>query len=158
MRSKRTVFLPVFSLLAVAILCGIPLLLFSAAESPDTVLATMQKELQRASAALAKSDPALYFLSYSVADMDSASMLAANGSLVVSSHEQERQAAVTMRVGSPALDNTHGQSRPTGMSSGFLPLGDDPDATARPVATHQSRIRKGSPGLCAGQDSIRGAS
>jgi predicted Zn-dependent protease len=91
----------------------------------------MQKELQRASAALAKSDPALYFLSYSVADMDSASMLAANGSLVVSSHDQQRQAAVTMRVGSPALDNTHGQSRPTGMSSGFLPLGDDPDATAR---------------------------
>jgi TldD protein len=130
MRSKRTVFLPVFSLLAVAILCGIPLLLFSAAESPDTVLATMQKELQRASAALAKSDPALYFLSYSVADMDSASMLAANGSLVVSSHDQERQAAVTMRVGSPALDNTHGQSRPTGMISGFLPLGDDPGATA----------------------------
>ena len=54
-----------------------------------------------------------------------------NGSLVVSSHEQERQADVTMRVGSPALDNTHAQSRATGMTSGFLPLGDDPDATAR---------------------------
>jgi TldD protein len=131
MRPKRTVVPPVFSLLVVAMLCGIPLLFLYAAESPDTLLATMQKELQRASTALAKSDPALYFLSYSVADMDSASMLAANGSLVVSSHEQERQAAVTMRVGSPALDNTHGQSRPTGMSSGFLPLGDDPDATAR---------------------------
>ena len=36
-----------------------------------------------------------------------------------------------MRVGSPSLDNTHSQSRPSGITSGLLPLGDDPDATAR---------------------------
>src|SRR6201984_769616 len=36
-----------------------------------------------------------------------------------------------MRVGSPALDNTHGQSRSSGMTSGTLPLGDDPDAISR---------------------------
>jgi TldD protein len=131
MRSIRPAFWSIFPLLVVVILCGIPLLVFSAAGNPDTLLATMQKELQRASAALAKSDPAPYFLSYSVADLDSAAVVAMNGSLVVSSHLQERQASVTMRVGSPALDNTHGQSRPTGMTSGLLPLGDDPDATAR---------------------------
>jgi TldD protein len=36
-----------------------------------------------------------------------------------------------MRVGSPALDNTHSQSRPSGIASGALPLRDDPDAIAR---------------------------
>jgi len=38
---------------------------------------------------------------------------------------------VTMRVGTPALDNTHGQSRASGVTSGTLPLGDDTDAIAR---------------------------
>jgi len=131
MRSRKRGSWSKFSLVVLAVLCGIPLLVSSAAGNPDTLLATMQKELQRAIAALAKSDPAAYFLSYSVADMDSAALVAMNGSLVVSSHEQERQAAVTMRVGSSALDNTHGQSRPTGMTAGVLPLGDDPAATAR---------------------------
>jgi predicted Zn-dependent protease len=36
-----------------------------------------------------------------------------------------------MRVGTPVLDNTHGQSRSSGMTSGSLPLDDDPDAVAR---------------------------
>ena len=36
-----------------------------------------------------------------------------------------------MRVGSPALDNTHGQSRASGMVSGSLPFGSDSDAIAR---------------------------
>ena len=131
MRSVRPAFWSILPLLVVAILCSIPLLVLSAAGNPDTLLATMQKELQRANAALAKSDPAPYFLSYSVADLDSAAVVATNGSLVISSHQQERQAAVIMRVGSPALDNTHDQSRPSGMTSGLLPLGDDLDATAR---------------------------
>jgi TldD protein len=34
-------------------------------------------------------------------------------------------------VGTPQLDNTHGQSRGSGMTSGSLPLNDDPDAEAR---------------------------
>jgi TldD protein len=38
---------------------------------------------------------------------------------------------VTMRVGSPALDNTHGQSRASGVTSGALPLADDQDAIGR---------------------------
>src|SRR5260370_13677912 len=36
-----------------------------------------------------------------------------------------------MRVGAPELDNTHGQSRPSGVNSGSLPLGNDADAIAR---------------------------
>src|SRR4029077_4074097 len=40
-------------------------------------------------------------------------------------------ADVTMRVGTPELDNTHGQSRPSGVASGSLPVGNDADAIAR---------------------------
>jgi predicted Zn-dependent protease len=36
-----------------------------------------------------------------------------------------------MRVGSAQLDNTHTVSRPSGITSGLLPLDDDPDAAAR---------------------------
>src|SRR5260370_2292138 len=36
-----------------------------------------------------------------------------------------------MRVGSPALDNTHGQSRVSRRGSGPVPLGDDPAAISR---------------------------
>lgn len=118
-------------LIIYSVLFGVPLLMFSAGADPDTLLATMQRELQRASAALSKSDPAPYYMSYSVSDIDGTTIAAMNGSLVASLHPQQRQADVEMRVGSPALDNTHRQGRASGMSSGILPLDGDPDATAR---------------------------
>jgi TldD protein len=132
MQGKRSKARPAVQLLLISgILCGIPLLVLAAEANPDALLATMQRELQRASAALAKSDPAPYYVSYSVSDFDGATVAPMNGSVVVSSHEQQRQADVEMRVGSPALDNTHGQSRASGMGSGTVPLDGDPDATAR---------------------------
>jgi len=97
----------------------------------DGVLATMKGELARATTELHKSDPAPYFLSYTVNDQSLVVMIGAYGSLLTNASMQRRQADVTMRVGSPALDNTHGQSRPSGMSSASLPLGDDQDAIAR---------------------------
>ena len=97
----------------------------------DAVLKVMQTELSRASASLAKSDPAPYFISYTVNDQSMVVLVGAYGSLLTDVSLDRRQADVTMRVGSPALDNTHGSSRPSGMSSGSLPLGDDPDALAR---------------------------
>src|SRR5262249_49574030 len=53
------------------------------------------------------------------------------GALLSDAAVKRRSVDVTMRVGSPDLDNTHGQSRSTGMTSGVLPLQDDSDATAR---------------------------
>jgi len=97
----------------------------------DPVLKTMQSELTRANAALAKSDPAPYYLSYTVYDQNLVILAGAYGSLLNDSVFHRRQADVHMRVGSPALDNTHGQSRPTGVVSGTLPLGADSDAIAR---------------------------
>ncbi|HJZ66022.1 MAG TPA: metallopeptidase TldD-related protein [Candidatus Acidoferrum sp.] len=102
-----------------------------APEAPDVVLKAMQGELGRATAGLAKSEPAPYYLGYTVYDQNLVILVGAYGSLLTDTAVQRRQADVTMRVGSPALDNTHGQSRPSGMSSVTLPLGDDQDAIAR---------------------------
>jgi TldD protein len=97
----------------------------------DPVLKAMQTELLRASTDLGKSDPAPYFTSYTVNDQDVVVLAGSYGSLITDAAVRRRQADVTMRVGSPALDNTHGQSRPSGMTSGPLPLGDEPEAIAR---------------------------
>lgn len=99
--------------------------------APDPVLVTMKTELARASAGLAKSDPAPYYMSYTVYDQDVVVIVGAYGSLLTNAALERRQADVVVRVGSPVLDNTHGQSRSSGMTSGALPTGDNTDATAR---------------------------
>jgi TldD protein len=97
----------------------------------DPVLGVMQAELSRATSELAKSDPAPYYLGYAVNEQEVTVLVGSYGSLLTDASVRRRQADVTMRVGSPALDNTHGQSRSSGMTSGSLPLGNDPDALAR---------------------------
>ena len=126
----RKAFLRLFICFFVAA-CGIPLAALHSAPRPDVLLDTMQRELHRAIASLEKSDPATYYLSYSVADATSVTIAGTAGSLIVSSEGHRRQADVMMRVGSTALDNTHGQNRPSGIASGSLPLSDDPDSIAR---------------------------
>ena len=97
----------------------------------DALLQIMKSELDRARKDLAKSDPAPYFLSYTIYDQDQILIAASYGGLLTDSAERKRTADVTMRVGTPELDNTHGQSRQSGMTSGPLPLNDDSDAIAR---------------------------
>lgn len=101
------------------------------AAAPDLLMSTMKAELTRATAALAKSDPAPYYLSYTVYDQSLIILAGSYGSLLTDTSMHRREADVTMRIGSPALDNTHGQSRPSGMVSGSLPFGDDTNAIAR---------------------------
>src|SRR6266478_5567027 len=101
------------------------------AKAGDPILKVMEAELSRATTSLSKADPAPYFVSYTVNDQDIVVLVGAYGSLLTDAALQRRQADVVMRVGSPALDNTHGQSRASGMTSGTLPLGDDPDAISR---------------------------
>jgi len=97
----------------------------------DPILKIMQGELARATASLTKSEPAPYYLSYAVNDQDIVVLIGSYGSLLTDAGLRRRQADVTMRIGTPTLDNTHGQSRSSGMTSGSLPLGDDPNAIAR---------------------------
>src|ERR1700730_9642034 len=112
-------------------LCGISLAVLSSPGRSDILLSAMQSELERATASLSKANPAPYSVSYTVADTNSYSMIATNGSLILSNDSHRRQADVMMRVGSAALDNTHSQSRPSGIVSGMLPLNDEKDAIAR---------------------------
>jgi len=97
----------------------------------DPVLGAMQGELARATAELGKQEQPPYYLSYTVYDQDYVVLVGAYGSLLSNTTAQRRFADVTMRVGAPELDNTHGQSRATGITSGTLPLGNDQDALAR---------------------------
>ena len=103
----------------------------SAAVSSDAILSTMQTELVRAKNDLGKSDPAPYFMSYTVYDVDQVTIAASYGGLLRNDAIRRRSADVTMRVGTSQLDNTHGQSRSSGMTSGTLPLNDSPAAESR---------------------------
>jgi len=66
---------------------------------PDPVLKVMQTELKRATTSLAKSDPAPYYMSYTVYDQTSLVLAGSYGSLTTNAGFHRRQADVTMRVG-----------------------------------------------------------
>ncbi len=100
-------------------------------KNPDLLLSILQQELHRATKELAKSDPAPYFISYSIFDQDALIIASSYGSLLNSFGGHRRSADVTMRVGNHALDNTHEGNRSSGMTSGSLPVGGDADAIAR---------------------------
>jgi TldD protein len=135
MKSKKA------ALLAIPVLLiAIPTALFSqkpprgetaATGSDNLLLATMEKELRRGQSELAKQDPAPYFASYNVTDGESLVILSAQGAILNSTRTHNRAADVSMRIGTPALDNTHDKERASGITSGQLPLRDDPDAIAR---------------------------
>jgi TldD protein len=101
------------------------------AVNDDVLLSTMEKELHRGQSELAKQDPAPYFASYNVTDGEALVILGAQGAVLTSTRTHRRSADVSMRIGSPTLDNTHDQERSSGLTSGQLPLQDDPDAIAR---------------------------
>jgi predicted Zn-dependent protease len=103
---------------------------YPSGDKPDVLLSTMQAELQRAQTSLGKLDPAPYFLSYSVYDESVAIAVGSQGSLVNSTQARHRAAEVTMRIGTAALDNSHGVNRASATTFGALPLGDDRDAIA----------------------------
>src|SRR5437879_3427393 len=103
----------------------------AAAIAADPVLKAMQNEIARATAELGKAEQPPYYLGYTVYDQDFVVLVGAYGSLLTDSAVQRRFADVTMRVGTPELDNTHGQSRPSGVTSGSLPVGNDADAISR---------------------------
>jgi TldD protein len=99
-------------------------------EKNDALTSAMQQELQRARNELGKLDPAPYFISYSVYDQTTAVAVGSQGTLINSVHTRGRSADVIVRVGTPALDNTHEENRSSALSSGALPLEDDGDAIA----------------------------
>jgi predicted Zn-dependent protease len=134
MRSEKAASFRIFRilLLVAAFLSEKPLRAEAPLKAPDDLLlATMEKELHRGQSELAKQDPAPYFASYNVTDGESLVILSAQGGILTSTRTRHRAADVSMRIGAPALDNTHDQERFSGITSGKLPQRDDPDAIAR---------------------------
>ncbi len=108
----------------------------------------MQSELERAKTSLAQSDPAPYFISYEVYDQHSLTVAGTYGTIVTSAAGNHRWADVTMRVGTPSLDNTHNENRESGITSGALPLMNDRDAIARTLWELTNReYRRATPAL-----------
>src|ERR1700757_4920593 len=128
-RMNRRFLRPAVFLLAISL--AVPPTYFTSASQPDVLLTSMQRELQRATAALAKANPAPYYISYTAADINATVIYGISGSIAISNSIQRRQADVIMRVGSAALDNTHSKSRASGILSSTLPLSDNPDAIGR---------------------------
>jgi TldD protein len=111
-----------------------------AAATEPALMQSMQTELHRAMTSLGtamqpgQSDdaqPKPYFVSYSVADAQSVSMAAQYGAITSSNESHRRTADVQVRIGSPTLDNTHGDHRASALTTMPLPLTDDPAALAR---------------------------
>ena len=122
------------------------------AGKPDPVLLdTMSGELHRALSSLGNGtmapaaagkapagsgkapavQPKPYFLSYSVADAQSISLTAQYGAITGDEENHSRMADVQVRLGSPVLDNTHGDHRTSALTTMPLPLGDDRAAIER---------------------------
>ncbi len=124
-------------------LAGLALLfpVTSRAQSTTPVLLdAMTTELHRAFTSLGKpasgspdADKQLppYFLSYSVSDASAVSIRAQFGAVVDSSANHVRVADVQVRLGSPKLDNTHGDHRGSAVNSLQLPLGDNREGLVR---------------------------
>ncbi|HZU30114.1 MAG TPA: metallopeptidase TldD-related protein [Candidatus Angelobacter sp.] len=115
----------------------------SAPASPNPVLLqAMQQELDRAMAALSKADPAPYFISYSAREQSERVMVASQGAILTNFHHRDRLADISVRIGSPDLDNTHGSSRASGIITTTLPLEDKPDVIARVLWLNTDRMYK----------------
>jgi predicted Zn-dependent protease len=72
-----------------------------------------------------------YFISYSVADAEAVSISAQYGAIVSSTQRHVRTADVQVRLGTPALDNTHDTHRTSALTTFPLPLSDDRMAIER---------------------------
>jgi TldD protein len=107
----------------------------NAQQPSPALLEAMTGELHRAFTSLGKAgdDKQLppYFLSYTVSDASYVTIRAQYGGLADSSANRLREADVQVRVGAPALDNTHGTHRASAVNSMELPLGDDREALER---------------------------
>jgi len=97
---------------------------------------TLARELDRNFKELkAKADPAPYYLSYEVEESESDGLSATLGAVEAKGRSARRNLDVSIRVGSPQLDNYHmvEGDRPRMASSVLLPMENRPAALARPA-------------------------
>ena len=117
------------------LLLGVTLAVVCRAQT-SPLLNILSEELERNFTALkAKADPAPYFLSYSVVEQQTQVLSGSFGTLQAQAKNNSRVFDVSVRVGSPKLDNYHQTrgERPQFTSTQFLPLEDKPDAIKRRI-------------------------
>jgi len=103
---------------------------------------TLQQELERAMSSLAKADPAPYFISYSANEEYGSVIAGSQGAILASSSRHDRTVDISVRVGSRALDNTHGENRFSAIANAALPVEDKSDAIARVLWLNTDRMYK----------------
>lgn len=118
--------------LLLPLLVSLPL----AAASPPSLLDILSEELQRNFSILKdKADPPPYYMAYAVTEAETQVLSASIGTITSRNQGHARYLDITVRVGSPALDNYHiikGERRSFTPGSIF-PLDDVPDAIRRKV-------------------------
>jgi TldD protein len=114
----------------------LPLLVFWTAASAQTLTQILADELQRNFTVLKqKADPAPYFMAYEVTEEESQAISASLGALQGSGKSHTRLLDITVRVGTPKLDNYHivRGERPRFTPGAMIPVDDVADAIRRKV-------------------------
>jgi TldD protein len=110
----------------------LPCALLAQSSVTDPVLKTIQKELDREKAALAKQAVPPYYISYNVGDEQLVNMTASYGAIVKSDSDRRRMLLVDLRVGDYDLDNTHEIRASNDMfargGAKVIPFENDPEA------------------------------
>lgn len=117
--------------------------ILAAAAEPSGLVKILAEELDRNYTTLQdKGDPKPYFLSYAVTERESWSLSGVLGTITSNNKRHQRFLDVSMRVGSPKLDNYH-QIRgemPDFAAGAPLALDDSPDAIKRRVWSETDRV------------------
>jgi TldD protein len=116
-----------------------------AAAPAPSLLDILSDELQRNFTILKQNgDPAPYYMDYTVTDEESQSLSATFGTIESRKNDRLRYLDVTLRVGTPQLDNYHSVNGQRGRftSGEILPLDDVPNAIRRLVWLDTDRTYK----------------
>ncbi|MGA2880989.1 MAG: metallopeptidase TldD-related protein [Bryobacteraceae bacterium] len=127
--------------LVLAVYWALPL----AAASAPSMLDILSDELQRNVTILKqKADPPPYYMDYTVTDDQSQSLSATLGTIDSRSNLHRRFLDITLRVGTPQLDNYHSIDGKRGQykQGEMIPLDDVPDAIRRKVWLDTDRTYK----------------
>src|ERR1700677_1410352 len=127
--------------LVLAVSWALPL----AAATAPSLLDILNDELQRNFTILKQNaDPPPYYMDYTVTDEESQSLSATLGTVESRGKEHLRYLDITLRVGTPQLDNYHSVNGQKGRFTNgeVLPLDDVPDAIRRKVGLETDRTYK----------------
>jgi len=131
-----------FARAAAAVLIGACCSGAAAAQSPPPLVRILAEELDRNFRALKEADPAPYYMAYEVTEREAGAASATLGALKSSDRARTRSLDITIRLGSPKLDNYHriAGERVDFTSAAPLPLDDNEAAVRQRVWLETNRV------------------